>query len=382
MKKISIAYRLWLLRKSKYPPVPKHEKRKRKQPHGAKRKYLRGSNKGVITAPKNFVLLSQDYKNGKHSDSYYFLDFIKLLRYCSHSQITLDLSAAQKFTVEATLLFKAELEYLVTRKRTQIKCIPPKSDRARQVFCQTGIEDFLNIKYDRQTTRSDVVDWRHVSGAWNFLRTGLLDVFHDEIEKLNVNSASIYAGINEAINNCIEHAYKEHEERRIFNSDEQTGWWLFKEVKDDKLRIAVCDIGIGISKALPLKLKDEPDIFKKIMHIVARLSKHKDVQAIYAAIEYGRSSTNEAPRGKGLRDAHKVINDAGQGVFALYSNQGVYVYERKRNHTRSKVRHFTLHSSMRSTIYSWSLSLPTAADLEHREARVSASHLGSQSCTL
>ena len=98
-------------------------------------------------------------------------------------------------------------------------------------------------------------------------------------------------------------------------------------------------------------MSEEPRLLKKLLSLFNHI-RGKDVRSILAAIEYGRSSTGEIQRGKGLRDAHRVIDDAGQGQLHIFSNRGMYYYARdpgKEPQTLTR----RLAESIEGTIYYW-----------------------------
>ena len=292
-----------------------------------------------------------------------FLNFIYKLRVCRKSEIVIDMQQVALMVVDATLLFKAELHYLLERYRPKIRCIPPRKNRTMQVLQQTGIGDLLGCTYRVNTTRDDVVNWRHAHGPYGYFDQKRVDNLHERIAQLPVNSQMTFRAITESITNCTEHAYLDHPERRPMR-DDTTGWWVFVDVRNERLSIAVCDLGIGISRALPLKLSDEPTMLGKLMAMFKKWSSSTDVRAILAAIEYGRTSTGKKERGKGLRDAHQVIEDAGSGSFSLISNRGFYEYIKPAPDKVPVKRHHVLHKSLCGTIYLWTIFFQPASEID------------------
>lgn len=298
----------------------------------------------TLIAPAYFCLTAANGERNQRSIE--FLKFIREIRRFKGKALCIDLTSVQRMVVNATLLFKSELSYLVQRG-LPIKAIPPRKQRTNQVMAQTGLATLLGLPVCEKIDREDTVHWRHVSGIWNFAQPsrlgGLLNGQHQQ-------NAALYTGLIESVANCIEHAYKQHPDRRTFIGS-QDGWWGFQQLRDGELSTCICDLGIGISKSLPLKLSDEPDMYAKLMNLFRRFHS-KDIRSILAAIEYGKSSTGSEERGKGLRDAHSVIDNAGSGQLQIFSNKGMYIYNKDANKPAvSGTR--KLAESIEGTIYYW-----------------------------
>lgn len=313
----------------------------------------------VLIAPRHFVILSAN-SHQKGTDVNEYFEFLAELRGVKSSPLKIDMSEVRRMVADAALLFKAELSRLVQLRRTQISAIAPKSLRTQQVLKQTGIDRLLNLNIEGEPDREDVVHWRIAEGGGYLDQEPSLEPIFADIEKVTGLAVHpVYKGIMESIGNCIEHAYKSHPDV-TWQMPEDPNWWVFQQVKDEELNVVVCDLGIGVSKALPLKLKNEQGLLKKLMHIVRR-TKGMDNRALLAAMEYGRSSTNEAKRGKGMTDAHAVIDDHGEGNFYAMSNQGYYMYRKTSKSTAGQHKTVRFKHSINGTILGWRLPLVLAS---------------------
>ena len=307
----------------------------------------------TLIAPPYFCLASS--KGEPNAASIAFLTFVRSIRDFKAKSLCIDMSNVQRMVVNATLLFKAELSYLVQRG-VAVTGIPPRKERTNQVMTQTGIAALLGLPNCKKIDREDTVHWRHTSGIWNFAQPSRLQGLLTGQEQQN---AALYTGLIESVANCIEHAYKEHPERRTFIGS-QDGWWGFQQLRDGKLSTCICDLGIGISKSLPIKLAEEPGMYAKLMSLFRHL-RGKDIQSILAAIEYGRSSTGSEQRGKGLRDAHSVIDNAGAGQLQIFSNKGLYFYNKDSGKPGSSGTR-KLSDSIAGTIYYWRHPIQSEVD--------------------
>lgn len=312
----------------------------------------------ALVAPSHFVLLSNSgHQDG--TDVINFFDFLSKLRNATPPVLLIDMSQVRRMVADAALLFKAELSTLVQMKGITLSAIAPRSERTQQVLKQTGINQLLNLQLEGPTNREDVVHWRIAEGSRAYVDPNALEAIMADIEAVTgMASHPVYQGIIESMGNCVEHAYKSHPEvRRAM--PESPGWWVFQQVKDDTLVVVVCDLGIGVSRALPLKLENEQGLLRKLMHL-ARRTKGDDNRALLAAMEYGRSSTGQPHRGKGMRNAHAVVNDIGEGSFYALSNKGCYMYKKDPTETVGNHRTFKLRHSINGTILGWRLPLRRA----------------------
>lgn len=308
-----------------------------------------------LVAPSHFVLMSgRSFQHGADVNRYF--EFLHSLRESKAGELLIDMSSVRRMVVDAALLFKAELSRLVQVGAIRIKAIPPKSTRIQQVLKQTKLDQILNLKIDVTPDRDDVVRWRIAEGPRNKVDSSVLAPIMDDIEEVTgLASHPMYQGIIESIGNCVEHAYKDHPEVTRFMPT-NPGWWVFQQVKNDHLIVVVCDLGIGVSRALPLTLADQAGVMQKLMHLV-RKAKGSDNRALLAAMEYGRTSTKEPQRGKGMRNAHAVIDESGAGDFYAVSNRGFYVYQRAPDAATGNSRTIKLRHSINGTIMGWRLPL-------------------------
>ena len=343
LKKLGLARKTWLQRRD-----CKIRVRARRRGTTARRPNRLPEN--ILLAPSFFTIAAA--LNERSPAAQDFLAFLHRIRTYRGKHLCIDMSRVARLIVNAALLFKAELCYLNARG-VQLSGKPATKTRTQQVLTQTGIAELLGIPRAKAVDREDTLHWRYASGVWTRAQPSRLAALLDP--NLDPATSSLYTGMIESVSNAIEHAYLDHPTRRRL-LPEQDGWWGFQQLRDGMLSTCICDLGIGIAKALPVRLSTEPDLLHRLMALLTHV-KGADVQSILAAIEYGRSSTNQPQRGKGLRDAHRVVDDAGEGHFQLASNRGFYFYKRdpgKKEATKGTRR---LQGSIAGTIYYWSFPL-------------------------
>lgn len=353
MKQTSSSRRAWLLRRQKIG--------NRNAIFRANASHcLSRHQRQTIKAPAYFCIVP--FENRSTQAVGEFFAFLNDVRTCKGTHLTIDMSRVTRLVATATLIFKAELSYLQA-KGIRVTGTVPKKQRVHQVLTQTGLCDILAIPKAAVLDRDDIVHWTHASGAWTLTEPEKLGTF------LRVNddahTQELFRGMIESIANCVEHAYQDHPWRRTLGSHFD-GWWGFQQFRDNELVTCIFDIGIGIANALPIKLRDEPNLLSMLMAAVRGL-KGKDVQSIQAAIEYGRSSTGLKERGKGLRDAHKVIDSATEGQLTIISNKGLYVYTRQLGKASPKIGTRALQGSIHGTMYCWRYPLQSKSPAPTRE---------------
>lgn len=311
--------------------------------------------KQVLVAPSHFILLSaKSHQNGTDVNEYF--NFLTMLRDAKSRDLVIDMSGVRRMIVDAALLFKAELSRLTQLRGIRIEAIAPTSHRTQQVLKQTGIDRLLNLNIELEPNREDVIHWRIADGSRAGVDPRSLEPMMEDIEEVTgLATHPVYQGIIESIGNCAEHAYKDHPDV-TWRMPENPSWWVFQQVKDGVLMVVVCDLGIGVNRALPLTLASELGLLRKLMHVVRR-TKGEDARSLLAAMEYGRSSTGLQQRGKGMKNAHAVINDHGEGDFYAMSNKGCYVYRKSSPSAEGQHKTVKLRHSIHGTILGWRLPL-------------------------
>jgi len=343
LKKLGYGRKVWLQRRD--CKVRAQTRRKRSNAH----QRIRGA-RDTLLAPSYFTIAAA--LNERSEAARHFLAFLRRVRTFRGKHLCIDMSRVGRLIVNAALLFKAELCYLSARG-VKLSGKPATKARSQQVLTQTGIAELLSIPLAKAVDREDTLHWRHASGVWTRAQPSRLAALLDP--ELDPTKSSLYTGMIESVSNAIEHAYAEHPSRRHL-LPEQDGWWGFQQLRDGVLSTCICDLGIGFTNALPVRLWSEPDLLHKLMALWTHV-KGADVQSILAAIEYGRSSTNAPQRGKGLRDAHRVVDDAGEGHFQIASNGGFYFYKREPGKKDATMGTRRLQGSIAGTIYFWSFPL-------------------------
>lgn len=235
---------------------------KRSAGHAKRRRLVRQRRHGVVdqlAAPAYFTLWS----SARYGDApREFFQFLARLRTFDGTRLHIDMSRVGRIVAPAGLVFKAELSYLHA-KGVQLSGTAPRKTRTLQVLTQTGLCELLHISPAVTVDREDTVHWTFTSGAWDVTQPNHLAALLGPAAQ--ASSSSLYTGLVETVSNCIEHAYLDHPSRRRFGAG-QDGWWAFQQLRDGKLSTCICDLGIGVAAALPLRLADEPSFLHMLMN--------------------------------------------------------------------------------------------------------------------
>lgn len=273
-----------------------------------------------------------------------FIERIKYVLTIEHRPVYIDFSLTTRMITDGTLLFYAEIDKLIRKgkkrspdRRRMIRCSYPKDPIVEQVLQQVGIFNVVG-KAGRASIEHDTVrHWRGFTGVRlpaGELADSMTESYQESAgsELLTTN---LNVGIQEAINNCTRHAY-EYDQPDPYSKSAyvhpEPRWWMFTQVKDGMLSVALCDLGIGIPTSLRnAEVDDNKDEDWKIPIIQDFLriwgKGEADAELIQAAFELGRSKTKKPNRGKGLADIRNVLEEAGAGNLQIYSGTGYYKFD-------------------------------------------------------
>lgn len=271
--------------------------------------------------------------------------------------VRLDFRGTASFYPAGTLLLYAEIDRIVTLSDLPkpVSLLDPLARRPREVLKQIGIHQITGDSCDVVPEREDVVYWKAMKGAdQSGEQLAVLESVAERVNRAHARQLELsgaWRGVKEAVANSVEHAYK-LPRNDGFQGLAQTRWWMFTQLRDATFTMAVCDLGCGYRATIAQTL---PELF--ISEIAAALKGvNRDATAIHTAMEYGRSGTQLAERGKGSRDAISVIQKHGDGELVVFSNTGWMHYEYRDSQEVSK-NHGDLGIDIGGTLVWWKLPL-------------------------
>ncbi|MBX9944419.1 MAG: hypothetical protein K2Y40_10095 [Reyranella sp.] len=156
-----------------------------------------------------------------------------------------------------------------------------------------------------------------------------------------------FGAVSEAMMNVVHHAYEEPDPNGWPRLD---GYWWMTADYDPQLamiRIAILDQGVGIPVRLP-----RSNLGERLDGLLARLGVNDDAARISAALEYGRTSTGLAGRGKGFRDMQQFVDGDDRNWMRVLSGRGECLYAQ---HATRAENH---DSAIVGTIIEWALIVP------------------------
>ena len=156
--------------------------------------------------------------------------------------------------------------------------------------------------------------------------------------------STVYIAIAEALAN-VRHAYPEWFRTWPYRTSHR--WWAsgFWEPTRKTVGLQLYDQGAGIPGTLPRQTY--------FLRLLERLSPERtDAGLIAAAMEYGRTSTGQAGRGKGLAEMADWIESSGSGFLRILSRAGEVTYRPGR-----KLERRNLNAEFGGTLVQWELTL-------------------------
>ena len=189
------------------------------------------------------------------------------------------------------------------------------TNKILQVLAQIGLLSLCNQTKPIEITRDDVKFWRFCCGKQiignKFDNIVPLD---DRFHKIP-SDADLYGACIEATKNVIRHAYCE-KNNIIKVAHQKEAWWCFSQIKDNRLIVIVCDLGVTIPYTLP---KNMPNLISFLQR--KNFNELSDSQMIFSAIQYSRSRTENFNRGNGLNKIAEIAK-IKNGIVSIQSRHG------------------------------------------------------------
>jgi len=300
--------------------VVERKRLKRKRLKVPKEKFLLASNlnEDVILAPEVFGLNPRH-----HQDVARFMEQVRKAVSSRERIVCLDFRPTQKMAAGATLLLYSELHRIKRLyPNAAIRCVPARNKVVGQILQHLQIYDLLG--HDAQITpdRKDVISWRTATSG--YIDGNAVGNIISQLALDDVRAKHLFRGATEAMVNAINHAYQESRNDGLVAFTEKK-WWMFFRQHEDKLAVAVCDLGIGIPRSLPLKYASE--VIQEAMSVLSVGYKATDSRLIQAAMELQRTRTSQVGRGRGLNDLRRIVDEVPGGILYIFSNKGLVQYE-------------------------------------------------------
>jgi len=240
----------------------------------------------------------------------------------------------------------------------------PKNERVERLLTESGFYSLLQVK-SRSTTPSGARMTRFIrfksdqkpnSSEIPKLRIELLGA---DLKMPATIGRKIFRALSEAMTNVNHHAYKTKLDQI---SSVRGRWWMVANIslRTKMFTLAFYDSGVGIPRTLTRKYPIE--LVRSVLSLLPGIQPD-DGQMIRAAMELGRSRTNQENRGKGLMDLARLINDVDAGEMKIHSRQGVFTYRPNSD------AHENRSGFVEGTLIEWQLPLHKALELLPEELK-------------
>ncbi|CAG0970235.1 hypothetical protein ANRL3_01451 [Anaerolineae bacterium] len=244
-----------------------------------------------------------------------------------------------------TLYFVATIDILVDKYPNMIESSYPRDDVVEQLFQHIGLLQQFGKSSRKEIIAENVINWHYASGtdATTSVFCSLL-VQHQESIGGEIMRSELYDCMSEAVINTRKHAYPKQRDSNM------SRWWMFSQVKDGKLTVAICDLGIGI----PTSLLEKPELMDYIHQLRYSLKPIKlHGKLIEIALTSNRTSTSLSYRGKGLPQMLDFIRQGSAGGFRVQSGHGIYKYHAEQQLALSETNKYPI----KGTLVEWEIPL-------------------------
>lgn len=296
-----------------------------------------------VTLPKMLNLM--DEANGFRGKLLTQIEKIHTFIKKGKKDFLINFSHVEKAYSCGMLLLYSEIRNIRNRYgyTVRFRYIRPSKPKVQQVLEQIGLLKIFNEIRRPTPEDHDVVNWKFTSGnnVSGDKYDDVIPVAGDGLERLS--DINMYGGFIEAIKNSVNHAYREQRPLSQVSSDKES-WWMFSQIRDDLMTIAICDLGVGIPCTLP---HTRPSFWERLKTIGAST----DADVIKNSIEHGRSRTEEEHRGNGLPTMAGIAKKVEGASLAIHSNYGMVSVRDKTMRTHN------YRSTISGTLIQWTVPL-------------------------
>ena len=267
-----------------------------------------------------------------------------------HRLKNINLNNIENISTSASLVLTAEIDKWNDKVgRRLVPQTEEWNDSVKAQLSDLGFFELFNFEkcnFEAKPTKLNIV--KFIKGApgdekkAKYLREKI-----EEIVGNRVKRPPLFQALSEAITNVTHHAYPQ--ESKI-----NKHWYMTASFCDDtrELKVAFYDQGIGIPSSLP-----RSKLWERAKAYMSSISVYNDHPSlIEAAVEMGRSQTDQENRGKGLQDLLEFIKQYGNGYMSILSQKGLYKFSciDRNHHTKKEA----LKYPILGTLIVWSVKIP------------------------
>jgi hypothetical protein len=266
----------------------------------------------------------------------------------------ISLAEVEHLSVRSAVILSAELDRLRRVVGAKLKYMGGESttEDVTSILSELGCFSLVSVDHPESSgnhTKSRKTLIKMLCGSR--LDKDKFSEFDDALGKIFAQYRSLprlYEGMSEALLNVQHHAYLDGV-KLVYPSPGKR-WWATACVDNEKreLRIFVYDQGVGIPATLPHTGYRE--VLTDLLTGAAHGKFGDDATLLKRALEYSRSRTEQAGRGKGFKNIMSAIDTYQTGSLRIvsgraevtYSGQGVIVSQRHDQHVGGTLIEWTL----------------------------------------
>ena len=279
-----------------------------------------------------------------------------------------DLANCEFVGLSAALVLTAELEIAQMRNPGMVTGRDPIDPEAASVFDIVQFHrhlKYVTIPEDQMAKPSENLVVKLQSGGLQDspgtrlpeAAAAISEVLRNcpDIDDVEANMDRIHQALNEGLLNVLQHAYPDEGSRSLRHAldPKEKRWWAIGivDMVENKLTLFVYDRGVGISSTLRPNLRER---------LAGYVGKDRDMRAIKAAIDYGRTSRSEGDGGKGLPQMLDLISHFPGSFIIVESGHGLYVVDNSSGENEVSVG--TSEDPLPGTLLYWELRLDGRED--------------------
>lgn len=269
-------------------------------------------------------------------------------------RLSVDLTPIRDISIPATIILAAEFHRWALIKRTTLtpRGVKNWSPRLRGLFDDLGVYDLLSI--DAPITDDSVDDNITLTPLKSGERfegekiDSLQRSFQDDIQGFTARP-DLYDGLVEAAENAIAHAYPPADDFTPKFPFAGQRWWGAGCLDPIamRLRFFIYDQGAGIPYTLPRS--EWAEQLRAILSSVSAGWFADDGRLLRAALELGRTRTDQPNRGKGLQRMCEIVLSTHDSYMRILSGRGEV-----RIWSDGRVKETTHSMNIGGTLVEWS----------------------------
>lgn len=271
-----------------------------------------------------------------------FFELLRQFLLSKRRRVFINMTSCKEISAPAALVLAAEIQRATSLYPQCVSGCDPMALGPFLLLRDLGFHELLGFRARRVPPRDDNIEIVHmVSGA-----AGNTSVFPSLIElvlgkgaRLTGNPARnrLTAGLQEAMNNAVTHAYEDLGSIR-YPVAKELRWWMagFRDAKNKSIGFMFYDQGMTIPVHLPKKWREALSEFLSRMGSIVGLTDGSiDGEIIKKATEVGRTSADGGGHGWGFSDMKRLIGDvqpegsSPSGSLHIMSRRGSYIYSRE-----------------------------------------------------